>query len=149
MSIKSFFDIKLFKFLLVGVINTVVGSGVMFLLYNCAECNYWVSSICNYVVGGICSFFLNKFFTFKNNKKSLIQIVLFIINLVCCYLIAYIGAKKIIYLIFTSYSEKIKDNIAMAVGMIIYTGLNYIIQRYIIFSDKKEDSSNGGIEKSK
>ena len=53
------------KFLLVGVVNTLIGTGTMFLLYNLAHCSYWVSSAANYVVGGIVSFFLNKYFTFR------------------------------------------------------------------------------------
>ena len=32
--IKKFFDIKFWKFILVGILNTVVGNGIMFLLYN-------------------------------------------------------------------------------------------------------------------
>lgn len=141
MSVKNFFDIHFFKFILVGIINTIIGSAVMFLLYNLAGCSYWISSICNYIVGGICSYLLNKYFTFKNTQKSLKQILLFIFNLIICYLIAYIGAKYVIYKIFDSLTLKIKDNIAMATGMILYTGLNYLTQRYIIFS-KNEDQKD-------
>ena len=54
------------RFLLVGVVNTLIGAGLMFLLYNVANCSYWLSSAVNYVVGGIVSFFLNKYFTFEN-----------------------------------------------------------------------------------
>ena len=105
-------DQKLLKFLAVGVINTIVGAGVMFLLYNVFEVSYWISSACNYIVGGTVSFFLNKFFTFKNNQKSLKQVVLFILTLAVCYFIAYIAAKKIIYFTFSTSPEKIKGNIA-------------------------------------
>ena len=44
------------KFLLTGVINTLVGALVMFLLYNLAGCSYWFSSAANYLVGGTVSF---------------------------------------------------------------------------------------------
>lgn len=131
-------DQKLFKFLAVGIVNTILGAGVMFLLYNVFEVSYWISSACNYIVGGIVSFFLNKFFTFKNHQKSLKQIVLFIITLAVCYFVAYIAAKKIIYFIFSTSPEKIKGNIALICGMCIYTGLNYIGQRLIVFSEENE-----------
>lgn len=42
--LRTLFDAKLWKFLLVGVINTLVGTGIMFGLYNLANCSYWVSS---------------------------------------------------------------------------------------------------------
>lgn len=59
-----------FKFLLVGVVNTLIGTGTMFSLYNLAHCSYWVSSAANYIVGGIVSFFLNKYFTFQSKTRE-------------------------------------------------------------------------------
>ena len=56
-------DITTIKFLIVGVINTLVGTGVMFVLYNFFSVSYWISSAANYVVGSIVSYFLNKYFT--------------------------------------------------------------------------------------
>ena len=138
-------DKQLLKFLLVGVINTVVGAGVMFLLYNLAHCDYWISSACNYVVGGILSYFLNKYFTFKNHEKSFKQIVLFIVNLTICYVIAYLGAKKAVYALFAAFPEKVRGNIALLTGMCLYTALNYFGQRLLVFSSrKKTEESNGG-----
>ncbi|MBQ0002480.1 MAG: GtrA family protein, partial [Treponema sp.] len=58
--------------------------------------------------------------------------------LLLCYLIAYIFAKWIIYKLFASYSISVKDNISMFVGMCLYTGLNYLTQRLIIFKDGKQ-----------
>ena len=46
------------KFLIVGVINTLVGTSVMFLFYNVFHAGYWVASALNYIVGSIVSFFL-------------------------------------------------------------------------------------------
>lgn len=129
-------DQKLLKFLIVGVINTIFGCGIMFVLYNLFNVSYWISSACNYILGGILSFFLNKHFTFQNKQKSIKQILLFIIILVICYLIAYIGAKKIIYLLLQNKSESIKGNVSLCLGMILYTGLNYLGQRVIVFNEK-------------
>lgn len=130
---ENVFDKKLLKFLLVGVINTIVGAGIMFLLYNVFNVNYWISSACNYIAGGLCSFLLNKYFTFQNHKKDLKQVIQFILLLVICYLIAYIGAKKIVYSILSNQSEQIKDNIAMFIGEGLYFVINYFGQRFIVF----------------
>ena len=133
-------DKQLFKFLLVGVVNTIIGAGVMFLLYNAAHCSYWFSSAMNYVVGGIVSFFLNKYFTFENKTKSFKQVLYFIITLIICYLIAYVGAKYLIYWIFQNLNDTIKDNIAMIIGMCLYTGINYFVQKLIVFKKKDEEN---------
>ena len=45
--LKNLFDEKLLKFILVGVVNTLVGMAIMFGLYNLAHCSYWVSSAAN------------------------------------------------------------------------------------------------------
>ncbi|MEL3908175.1 MAG: GtrA family protein [Treponemataceae bacterium] len=130
-------DKTLVKFLLVGIINTLVGSGTMFLLYNLAHCSYWVSSACNYIVGGIVSFFLNKHFTFQNTEKSFRQFLFFAINIAVCYFIAYGLAKWAVYAIFSSLEKNIKENIALAGGMVLYTVLNYFAQRFIVFRVKE------------
>lgn len=42
--LRGLVDRKLAKFLLVGVVNTLVGTAIMFGLYNLAHCSYWASS---------------------------------------------------------------------------------------------------------
>ena len=136
----KFIDRKFFKFLAVGVANTIAGAGIMFLLYNFFHCSYWISSVFNYVCGGILSFFLNKYFTFQNKKKSLMQVFIFAINLAFCYLPAYIGAKRLMMFILRNQNIKMQENCAMLAGMCIYTILNYFGQRLIVFKNEK----NGG-----
>ena len=84
------------RFLLVGVINTLVGCGAMFLLYNAAHWSYWASSAANYVLGGVVSFFLNKYFTFRRREWSWRQVVRFAVNVAVCWLLAYGLAKPLV-----------------------------------------------------
>ena len=46
---KKHLDRTLWKFLLVGTVNTVVGTGIMFVFYNVLHLSYWLSSASNYV----------------------------------------------------------------------------------------------------
>ena len=69
------------KFVLVGVVNTIVGTSVMFIMYNVFSFNYWISSAANYVVGSIVSYFLNKYFTFQDKEKSWKTVVRFVLNI--------------------------------------------------------------------
>ena len=87
--IGSLIDEKLLKFVAVGVVNTLVGTAIMFGLYNLAGCSYWLSSAANYTLTSILSFFLNKFFTFRNRQKSPAQVLRFDGNILVCYLVAY------------------------------------------------------------
>ena len=134
---SNFFDITMLKFILVGIVNTLVGTGVMFALYNLAGCNYWVSSAANYIVGSIVSYFLNKYFTFQDKSRSFKTVVRFVVNISVCYLLAYGIAKPVTLWILSGQPQKIQENIAMLVGMGLFVCLNYIGQRFITF--KKEN----------
>lgn len=131
--ILKFFDITTIKFVIVGVVNTLVGTGLMFVLYNVFSVNYWISSASNYVVGSIVSYFLNKYFTFQNRERSLRQIILFVLNITVCYLLAYGCAKPAVSFVFEGAGEKVQENIAMFVGMVGFVILNYLGQRLVVF----------------
>ena len=126
------------RFLLVGIINTLVGCGAMFLLYNLAHWSYWLSSAANYVLGGIVSFFLNKYFTFRRREWSWGQVARFALNVAVCWLLAYGLAKPFAVWLLSDASVKVQDNVAMLVGMVVFTGLNYIGQRFFAFAKKGE-----------
>lgn len=127
------FDITTIKFILVGIVNTIVGTGVMFFLYNFCSVNYWIASASNYIVGSIVSYFLNKYFTFKNTEHSTRQIVKFIINISVCYFIAYGVARPVVETLLPGAREKAGGNIAMLVGMSLFVILNYFGQRFYVF----------------
>lgn len=139
---KSKSKIKLFdqttvKFILVGIVNTLFGTGVMFLAYNVFSASYWLSSALNYILGSILSFFLNKYFTFQSKEKSWQEVVKFIINITLCYFLAYGLAKPLVMRILQGQDLRLVENAAMVVGMVLFVGLNYLGQRFLVFSTKK------------
>lgn len=136
---KKFFDIKLLKFLLVGVLNTVFSAVIMILLYNIAGLGYWSSSAIAYVLGSILSFILNKNYTFSNDAPILKTGLKFSLNIAICYLIAYSIAKPTVIILLGKLplEHKMIEQIAMLFGMVLFTGLNYIGQRYLIFKETK------------
>lgn len=128
-----FYDKTFFKFIITGIINTFVGAGIMFALYNFFHCSYWLSSIMNYIIGSIVSFLLNKYWTFKSNLFSFKEVIYFIINIAVCFFIAYGLAKPFAMYLLSDYSVKVQENVAMFIGMVIFTLLNYLSQRFIVF----------------
>lgn len=129
-------DKTLRRFILVGIINTLVGSGVMFLFYNAFHFGYWFSSASNYVVGSIVSFFLNKYYTFESRQKSWKEVLLFVLNIAICWLFAYGIAKPLVMLILKWLPVTVQDNVAMLVGMCVFVGLNYFGQKFIVFNHR-------------
>lgn len=133
---SRFIDKKLLTFLLVGIVNTLVGTIIMFGLYNLAGCSYWVSSAANYIVGSILSYVLNKRFTFRHEGRVVQSALRFAANIAVCYFLAYGLAKPLIRLLLEHRSQTMQENVAMLAGMCLFTGFNYLGQRYLVFRDR-------------
>ena len=139
--LTRFFDSSFFRFLIVGCINTLVGYGVMFGLYNLAglhrwgDLGFWLSSAANYVIGSIVSYFLKKHFTFRNTEKGAKVVGRFILNITVCYLLAYGLAKPVVTWLLsnTGWSQQIQGNLAMLGGSVLFVMLNYLGQRFFAF----------------
>ena len=146
----SLFDIKMWKFLLVGVINTLVGAGINFLLLNMLphitgwseNVIFWLSSATNYVLTSILSYFLNRYFTFKYKEKGWRPVVRFALNIVVCYLLAYGLAKPLMFRILSGCSSGVQSNVATLVGMCFFVGFNYLGQRFFAFRETKKPESS-------
>lgn len=130
------FDKSFLKFLMVGVLNTLVGMAIMFGLYNLAGWSYWPASLANYVLASILSFFLNRHFTFQSRERGWRPVLRFALNILVCYAVAYGIAKPLVRLIFAGAGEKIRDNLAMLAGMCLFTLLNYVGQKFFAFRKK-------------
>lgn len=147
--IKQFFDIKFWKFILVGVINTLVGNGLQFVFYTffgwkSYSWGVWLASLLGYIVGSIVSYFLNKYFTFKNQEKGWKPIFKFALNIAICYAIAYLIAVPATRAIceagqFTMFGLEVAvfaDYVSMIVGSCLFVACNYIGQRFFAFKEK-------------
>lgn len=129
-------DEKFLKFIFVGIINTLVGTAIMFGLYNLAGCSYWLSSAANYFFTSILSYALNRRFTFQYRGKLLQSGARFAGNIAACYLIAYGVAKPLVCWLLENDRMSLQENVAMLAGMCIFTGLNYIGQRFFVFGEE-------------
>lgn len=131
--LAKFFDATFLRFVAVGLVNTLVGTGVMFGLYNLAHCGYWFSSAMNYVVGSVVSYFLNKNFTFRQRNTDFKTVLRFVGNITVCYLLAYRAARPLARWLLSGAGETLRDNVAMLFGMGLFVALNYLGQRILVF----------------
>ena len=70
-------DDQLIRFVIVGGINTVVGYGT-FAIMIFVNIHYLAANMCSTIIGVACSYILNKYFTFRSRKKSIMEICRFI-----------------------------------------------------------------------
>ena len=135
--LSSFSDATFLRFILVGVVNTLVGTAIMFFCFNVLAWSYWSSSAMNYIVGSIVSYLLNKRYTFQQKGHDWSTVWKFIVNVTICYGLAYGFAKPLVTWMLSGFTTNIQGNVALLVGMILFVGLNYIGQRFWAFSPKK------------
>ena len=140
--VAKLFDRTFWKFILVGVANTIVGTGIMFLFYNVFHLSYWISSASNYVFGSILSYFLNKHFTFRNQEKGWRPAVRFAVNIAVCYLLAYGLAEPLVRWALSGATATVQDNVAMLAGSCLFVGFNYLGQRLFAFREKADPPKN-------
>ena len=131
------FDVKMGKFLLVGVLNTLVGDGLSFLLINLTDLNMWVCTALPCAIASVLSYYLNKHFTFKNTEKGWKPVIRFAVNIGACYLLAYGIAIPAMEWALSGASASLRDNLTKVAGMCLFTGFNYIGQRLFAFKEKE------------
>ena len=160
-------DVSFRRFILVGIINTLVGLGVNYLLLWLLGMNgrvsdnaaYWIASAANYIVGSILSYFLNKYYTFRSRGKSASEVLRFVVNIIVCWILAYGTARPFIGWLFTGRWiwpwENVKlpgaaGYVATLLGAGIFVILNYFGQRFFAFAKKTpagnetEEAGNDG-----
>lgn len=137
--LKRYFDAKLLKFFLFGLLNNALGAVIIYSLYNLAGFNYWFASATNYVIIGIFSYFVNKKVTFKVRSDKLMP-VRFALNIACCYVIGYSVAQPLVRLVLSNAGEWLRDHVSIAVGIGLYSVLNYFGQRLFVFRADKQES---------
>jgi len=125
------FDKTFLRFVIVGVVNTLIGYSIIMLLFHILKLSYSLSYFLSYIVGIIISFFLNRQFVFFSKNNKLHEFIKFIIAFGISYLSSYVALY-----FFVEY--KILDtNIAFFAGMVVYSTLFYLLNRHITFKQKK------------
>ena len=125
-------DASVWKFLLVGVGNTLLSMALMFLLEGLG---YWPSTAIAYAAGAVMSFFLNRYFTFRSQETMGRSAVKFALNVAVCYVLAYSLAQPVAGWLLgrTGISARWQERLAKLGGMGLYTVLNYFGQRFFAF----------------
>ena len=119
-------DISLLKYLCVGIINSIFGYVIIFILFYVgiiAE----VSNFIGYFISIFISFYLNKYYSFKDETKSKLQILKFIISM---------GVSYTFNLIIMSFSYRvccINVYTSQILGNLAYLFVGYILSKRWVF----------------
>lgn len=137
--IKKIFTMEQSRFIIVGVLNTIIGLLVMMTAYNIFHLGYWISSALEYIIGSTFSYFANKHFTFHAEYKSKGEVIRFTVNIVLCYFLSYSIAKPVIQWLLNDFSLSVSflEQVSLFFGTGIFMVFNYFGQKFFVFRKKE------------
>ena len=123
---KNLFKDEKIRFLVVGVANTAVGYGTYaaVVFFNG---HYLLANIISTIVGVTCSYFLNKYYTFKQYRKSLAEACRFI----SVYTVSFVLSNIILYILVSCLD--VSPYIAGMVNLVFVTLISWFGHRYFSF----------------
>lgn len=125
---------QLARFLIVGVLNTLVGVGTIWALIGLAGWRDIPANFAGYVVGLICSFILNRRWTFRHRGPWLASAVRFFLVFATAY-----GANLFAMLLLRDYLA-IDRYLAHALATIPYTMIFFVGSRVFAFRSRHAHS---------
>jgi putative flippase GtrA len=122
------------RYCIVGISNTVVGLGTIFILFNVFKIDYVVSNIIGYGIAIINSFKWNKAWTFRSSKNIKNELLPFLIIFIISYL------SNLFSVIISIESFNINPNLAQLMGITIFTIFNYSGNSIWTFRESKQQN---------
>ena len=122
-------DNPLVKFLVVGVINTLLSVITIFSLKFFFSTSDIYANFTGYIVGLICSFILNRKWTFNHSGDLFKSIVKFILIFIVAYSINILFVLTLIKLNVNSYFSHL-------LGIPLYTIIFYLGSKFIVFKSQ-------------
>ena len=120
------YDISLLKYLCVGIVNSILGYAIIFILIYVGVIAE-ISNFLGYFIAIFVSFYLNKYFTFNNGVKNKLQILKFMFSMVISYIL------NLIVMSFSYRIIEINVYISQILGSFVYTFTGYLLSKNWVF----------------
>jgi putative flippase GtrA len=131
------------RFLLIGVVNTIVGLSLIFFLLHVLELGYWLSTGLGNTTAALVSYVLNKTFTFRSSASVASSFWKFIVVVLVCYVFSYgVSLALTDALLLTKLDRQIIHTIAVIGGAGLYTICNYFGHKMFSFRAVKGGGSS-------
>jgi len=149
--LKRMVDRTLVYYVIIGVLNFILCTAIMFLLFNICGFSDHIAPLFNYVLGSVIWYLSCRYILFPGKQSSGKQIVRFLAEVIVVYLISYYIVAPLLSRVllpipkvraFFSFGGEeeamIRGNCEMSIGAAAYAILNYFGQRYFVFSKRYE-----------
>lgn len=129
--VKKLFDDKRIRFLFVGGINTAVGYG-FYALFIFIGLDPYLATTLSTILGVINSYFWNKYFTFRQPKKSLHEVLRFVL----VYAISYGANMGLVHIFIDTLG--MNSYVSGAVCLFVTTIVSYVGHNYFSFKNRSK-----------
>ncbi len=136
--IKKYKTSTIFRFLLAGVINTIVGLGLGIFLLILLPFHYSITIFISTFLGVCFNYFMSVRYVFRS-KSSKLKIILYF----SIYLLMYLVNMLFMYILINQFN--MNDIISFIIGAPFIIGLTYLLQKKLIFQDEKNINHNTNI----
>lgn len=151
--VKKMVDRTLVLYLIVGVLNFIFCTALMFFLFNVCGVSEHVAPIINYGLGSLIWYLGCEYIVFPGHPHTMQLVIRFAVEVVICYVISYYMIAQplagwalqydTVYDMFTfGGGAKVEANCEMAIGALVYAILNYFGQRFFVFNERFEYHKN-------
>ncbi|MDE6276925.1 MAG: GtrA family protein [Muribaculaceae bacterium] len=132
--------VQFVKYCLVGVLNTIVTFGVIYICKSFLDLNLYVSNALGYVAGLINSFLCNKQWVFHSKRGYRREAIVFGIGFLLCYGVQLLTVWLITDSWFGSEVYQLTSHVAISgygiatlVGNVVYTCANFLYNKLVTF----------------
>ncbi len=142
-------DRTMVYYLIIGILNFIVCTGIMFLLFNLCGLSEHLAPLVNYGLGSVIWYLSCKYILFRDNMSTGQQLLRFIAEVIVCYVLTYyiispllaklvLRSEKLLKLFSFGGQDNIAGNCKMTIGSISYALINYFGQRFFVFNKHME-----------
>lgn len=132
--------VQFVKYCIVGVLNTLVTLGVIYICKSFLDLNLYLSNALGYIAGVVNSFVCNKQWVFHSNGSLRLEALKFIMGFLICYGVQLWTVWIITDSLFGEEIYQLTPHIAISgygiatlAGNVVYTLMNFIYNRMITF----------------
>jgi len=121
--------IQLIKFGIVGVSNTLLTAGVIWILMKVFHCSDYISNFIGYIIGLANSFIWNRKWTFESKTRVSVTVFKFIVTFAISYAVQLGNLYALLHL------THIDPYYCQLLSIVVYTGINFILNKYYTFKN--------------
>ena len=124
---------EILRFAAVGLLRSILGFGLIFVLYNLFHVHYILSNIAGYLAGFIAGFFLHKTWTFKSKKHWNRELTPYLIMFGIGY-----GVNFVLLLLCINHWH-LNPNLSQLIAVLGFTSVNYLGNSLWTFRHKSSE----------